>query len=493
MVFRLLSILLFLLTLLPRARCASPGQPVLLNRDRSSCSLSPSPSSSPLARLIGPSADDDTFLLATALPRPECNHSNPTLSHRGGLALLHPHGSHCTASDVASREPHRSVVLATAASDIPKSSVSPPYAPLLLTDKHQASAVASTVPCMLATTPYSPPKFDWSMVLLGMLCTLTLLAGIDWAAITVHPSLTSADSSQQQQQQSQQQLSFNIHPYLLAMALVCMLCISVGLLVLLARYPKTLWFIVTSAFSIAATMAFADLGNTILRAPHACATLGLSLSLLYWALTPASGDWAVQNALGMVLIAGALRTLHVPSLRLLMVLFSLAFLYDAFLVFIIPLLTDSSSPMLDAATASGFRNKPSPLMFRVPRLNDPAGGFAGIGFGDVIIPGLAVTLAVSRDLCKGRRILMRFGHTMSICVGYCVGYILTCMALAFGIFSERGQPALVYLLPAVLVAFVLSGAMRGELSELMQRQREDKGRDEENEALQEHEVRDEQV
>ena len=82
---------------------------------------------------------------------------------------------------------------------------------------------------------------------------------------------------------------------------------------------------------------------------------------------------------------------------------------------------------------------------------------------------------------------------MSICVGYCVGYILTCMALAFGIFSERGQPALVYLLPAVLVAFVLSGAMRGELSELMQRQREDKDQDEENEALQQHEVRDEQV
>lgn len=498
--------LAFLCVMLPMALLAPPvdaSNGVLLQRSACNCSLDPQ---EPLIGTIIPGIESNQSkeLIAHVHQRLDSLHTAcaqvyrlvkpyPTLDastasmHMIALVLSHAPGKAHTASCSVHELAHflpRSHMLIASVEDFRQSGsnisaalkATREAATLLLLDKAHIRLLSNSVAtseCRLSIVQYSAYRFDWSMALLGVLCVLTLLLASDWAIVSMHTSSSIAISQvyiQAGDQSEQHELSPQITCTSVREALVLSLVLlgfSVCLLLLVAFFPTALWFIVTALFSLAAILALAALGTATTNAAYVFGALGASLALLYAVLTPATGDWAPQDAMGMIVAANIIRSIKLPNLRILYYICLLAFVYDMFMVFIQPLITSSRSLMVEAATANGFQQKSLPIMLRMPRLNDPAGGLAGIGLGDCVIPGLAITLAVATDINKGRRVFASWSHTVFVLTGYVVGYVFTCIALAFSLFSKQGQPALVYLLPSVLISLSLSAYARGELRELL--------------------------
>ncbi|KRY13081.1 Major facilitator superfamily domain-containing protein 12, partial [Trichinella patagoniensis] len=161
----------------------------------------------------------------------------------------------------------------------------------------------------------------------------------------------------------------------------------------------------------------------------------------------------LQNILGLAILISVISNVRLPTLKA-VTIFSLAFLiYDVTMVFISPYFTNGCSIMLDVVTGGGCSKgrgavvnvenakEMLPLMIVVPQLTDLAVSCAklsgiyslmptSLGFGDVIIPG------------------------------YLLGLVITLMIL---LITGNGQPALLYIVPSVLLFTYASALCRGEM------------------------------
>lgn len=96
-----------------------------------------------------------------------------------------------------------------------------------------------------------------------------------------------------------------------------------------------------------------------------------------------------------------------------------------------------------------------------------------LGLGDIVVPGLFISLCLRFDLFKYHEINKKtaFHHLNSFSkpyfytslIGYSVGLITTFIVLSI---YKVGQPALLYIVPSVLSSVVILGYFRGELNEL---------------------------
>ena len=197
----------------------------------------------------------------------------------------------------------------------------------------------------------------------------------------------------------------------------------------------------------------------LIAAPPACAA-----ALVWVAFRNAAWSWPLLDALGVALMLLVLRTLRLGSLRAACVLLPLCFAYDVFFVFIQPrLFGGGDSVMVEVARGAGA-DEALPMLLRVPRLSGPAvarGGYSMLGYGDVIIPGLLVAFARRAD-AEARAPWPR-GYFAPALAAYAAGLVLTYVALVFSWFGDQGQPALLYLVPCTLGAFLARAAARGEL------------------------------
>jgi len=223
--------------------------------------------------------------------------------------------------------------------------------------------------------------------------------------------------------------------------------------------------------------------------------LSLLVSLIWFVCRKAAWAWLLQDILGAAVCCTFLRSIRLPSLRVAAILLTLMFLYDIFMVFLSPLIF-KESVMMSVATAGEpsasisptgecdrFEGERMPMLFLVPRMARPfAGGdYAMLGLGDVVIPGLLLTLAARVDLAAAASLSqMRKDHTsrhatppldgywVLACVGYSVGLALALLANVFHVtlFGVQGQPALLYLVPCTLGPTCLRARSRGELFSL---------------------------
>lgn len=95
--------------------------------------------------------------------------------------------------------------------------------------------------------------------------------------------------------------------------------------------------------------------------------------------------------------------------------------------------------------------------------------FSMLGLGDVVIPGFLLALLIRFDaerakaFPQSRRGAFPRPYFVSAMAGYAIGLCLTIAVMThFG----AAQPALLYLVPACLGATILTGFVRGELTEL---------------------------
>ena len=146
-----------------------------------------------------------------------------------------------------------------------------------------------------------------------------------------------------------------------------------------------------------------------------------------------------------------------------------------------------------AATGAAMTVKETiPMLFRVPSFNGD--GEAILGFGDVVLPGILVTflkecdarleedqplsligglstaqttLAIPLGLKNDQRTRWwwnnkgRWGYHLTSILGFFVGLQLTYVAMMW---SHKGQPALLYLVPTTLLPVLILASRRHELS-----------------------------
>lgn len=201
--------------------------------------------------------------------------------------------------------------------------------------------------------------------------------------------------------------------------------------------------------------------------------------------------WITQNVMGACVSILFLSLLRLSSIKVATILLVATFLYDVFFVFITPYIFNGDSIMVTVATGGGgpeasadFCEKypddskcqggnPLPLLLTIPRINDYRGGSSLLGLGDIVIPGLL--LAFGARLDDARRLVGSLtniqgikvpkhwynGYLFPLVVAYAIGLLAANIAV---VLMQRGQPALLYIVPACLGTVFVVG--RKELGEL---------------------------
>lgn len=177
-------------------------------------------------------------------------------------------------------------------------------------------------------------------------------------------------------------------------------------------------------------------------------------------------SFVFSNVIAVALGARVLSIIKPSSFLVAAGLLTGLFFYDIFWVF-------GSEVMVSVATQIDM---PGKLLF--PR--DPALSSSGLnypyailGLGDVCIPGLFITIAQSLDekfaanLPKVKQpyfLAAMTAYTSALCTCFFVNYQ-----------TSAAQPALLYLVPALIASSVAVGAVRGELKDVLFFSNEDEG------------------
>jgi len=163
--------------------------------------------------------------------------------------------------------------------------------------------------------------------------------------------------------------------------------------------------------------------------------------------------WLLQDMLACGFLCAFQRLIRLPSLKMATLLLCLMTIYDIFWVFISPLIFQKSV-MMEVAI-SGL-----PVLLIVPSFD---GKFSGLGFGDVALPGLLASCLLRFHLQSGKRPCN--GYLIPSVIGYLAGVASATVGTNL---MRCGQPALLYLVPMMLIVVFLLGAIRGDLGLLWQ-------------------------
>lgn len=163
--------------------------------------------------------------------------------------------------------------------------------------------------------------------------------------------------------------------------------------------------------------------------------------------------WYLNNVIGLSIVCLIFKIVKLPSLKVAYLLLGLAFFYDIFWVFISkPIFGESV--MVVAATALDL-----PIKIEWPHLSAaPLAGCSFLGLGDMVLPGFFVTFNYRFGLYKKSN-----AYYWSSVVAYAGGLML---CIGFLILMGMGQPALLYLVPAMLGAATCVSLKRGEFKEM---------------------------
>lgn len=219
-----------------------------------------------------------------------------------------------------------------------------------------------------------------------------------------------------------------------------------------------------------------------------------SIILPVWWVACRQSQYAyiLQDTLGCFLIIYILSILPFKtSISFLIPLLCVLVGYDVFFVFITPLFTpdgrsvmeyvafgpDGSTPsplsnysVYEVGPYAANNNENIPFLFLAPYVTIspdelacqfPQIYIAGLGFGDVALPGLYLTYCLYYDILRERR----FKLTYLVCiVSYMVSLVI---AFVVSYVTKMGQPALLYLVPSIIVSTLLLSIIRGDFRDFL--------------------------
>ncbi|XP_010373152.2 signal peptide peptidase-like 2B isoform X3 [Rhinopithecus roxellana] len=338
---------------------------------------------------------------------------------------------------------------------------------------------------MVRVALYAPhePVLDYNMVIIFIMAVGTVAIGGYWAG-SRDVKKRYMKHKREDGPEKQEDEAVDVTPVMTCVFVV--MCCS--MLVLLYYFYDFLVYVVIGIFCLAsATGLYSCLAPCVRRLPFGkCRIPNNSLPYFHkrpqarmlllalfcvavsvvWGVFRNEDQWAwvLQDALGIAFCLYMLKTIRLPTFKACTLLLLVLFLYDIFFVFITPFLTKSgSSIMVEVATGpsdSATREK-LPMVLKVPRLNSSPLAlcdrpFSLLGFGDILVPGLLVAYCHRFDI----QVQSSRAYFVACTIAYGVGLLVTFVALAL---MQRGQPALLYLVPCTLVTSCAVALWRREL------------------------------
>lgn len=201
--------------------------------------------------------------------------------------------------------------------------------------------------------------------------------------------------------------------------------------------------------------------------------LGCSIvCALFYVLTK---HWATNNLLGIIFTLFALENMFLGSFKVGAIMLCGLFFYDIFWVF--------GTDVMETVAKS--IDGPIKLLFPKKVVVETNSDMSLLGLGDIIIPGIFIALCLRYDFLrkfdkktKDRQFekVNDFFNSISkpyfwsCIVGYVVGIVTTVLVM---LIFQRGQPALLYLVPGCLGSVILCAFLRKELGEVYQHSEED--------------------
>eukprot|EP00051_Salpingoeca_urceolata_P031699 m.12595 g.12595 ORF g.12595 m.12595 type:complete len:557 (-) comp4307_c0_seq1:43-1713(-) len=341
-------------------------------------------------------------------------------------------------------------------------------------------------------------KFDPNISLFFVVAVGCLVAGCWWAGLEQRKtSLQSADrqdgdsSDRTVLAQSQDALEFTPRTILVFLVAASTVIVLLYLLYKYLVYAAIAIFVIAGAAGVARCL---DALLAVLTGPgqqrqHVNLPLvgatpvaslvtfgcGLILAIVWVVQRHQPYAWVLQDVLGVAFLVSTTQLLPLPNLKLATLLLLAFFAYDVFFVFITPYITPHhKSIMIEAATGGGESSESIPLVVKIPRLHPSpcASGqqFSLLGFGDVLIPSLLVSLCLRFDYTVAganlpawhrKSVFGRYPFFIVSCVAYSVGLVATFVALGL---SSMAQPALLYLVPCTLGSTVFLAYWKGLLA-----------------------------
>lgn len=157
--------------------------------------------------------------------------------------------------------------------------------------------------------------------------------------------------------------------------------------------------------------------------------------------------WLANNTLGLAFSIQGIEMLSLGSFTIGAILLGGLFFYDIFWVFFTPVMVN---------VAKSF-DAPIKLLFPT---RDALRPYSMLGLGDIVIPGIFVALALRFDVSRGKG----SQYFKSAFLGYAFGLALTIVVMNW---FQAAQPALLYIVPAVIGFLGAHCIWNGEVKELL--------------------------
>lgn len=333
---------------------------------------------------------------------------------------------------------------------------------------------------------YAPkePVVDYNMVIIFIMAVGTVAIGGYWAgsrdvkrSYMKHKRDDGADKKQDDE-------TVDVTPIMICVFVV--MCCS--MLVLLFNFYDSLVYIIIGIFCLAASIGLYSCLSPFVRLisygkcrvpennlPYfhnrppvwklLLAAFCIAVSVI-WGVYRNEDQWAwiLQDILGIAFCLYMLKAIRLPTFKSCTLLLFVLFIYDIFFVFITPFFTKSGESIMvevAAGPSDSYTQEKLPMVLKVPRLNSSPLAlcdrpFSLLGFGDILVPGLLVAYCHRFDiLTQSSRI-----YFLACTIAYGIGLLVTFVALAL---MQRGQPALLYLVPCTLLTSLAVALWRKEL------------------------------
>lgn len=222
------------------------------------------------------------------------------------------------------------------------------------------------------------------------------------------------------------------------------LALSATLLPAIRRFLPTKWNEDVISWHFPYFRSYAPLDVEFTRSQVVAAIPGTFFCVWY----VAEKHWLANNILGLAFCIQGIEMLSLGSFKTGGILLVGLFFYDIFWVFFTPVMV---------SVAKSF-DAPIKLLFPTRVVARP---YSMLGLGDIVIPGIFVALALRFDVSRGSK----SNYFKSAFSGYAVGVILTIVVMNW---FQAAQPALLYIVPAVIGFLAAHCIWNGEVKPLLE-------------------------
>jgi minor histocompatibility antigen H13 len=173
-----------------------------------------------------------------------------------------------------------------------------------------------------------------------------------------------------------------------------------------------------------------------------------------------SKNWIINNIFGVSFCLLGIRTINLNSVKTGAIMLIGLFFYDVFWVF------GSKSVFGSNVMVSVAMGVEAPIKLMFPRELGGCGILkqSMLGLGDIVVPGLFIAFLAKWDAIKiGEKKATSFVYLNTVMYSYVLSLITT---VSIMLFFNAAQPALLYIVPYVLITTAALAVTRGEFKEL---------------------------